>query len=41
MYEILAEDPARRERFGRFFANPDKTADGFSTTTHGQTKPAW
>ncbi|OTA98103.1 hypothetical protein M426DRAFT_17763 [Hypoxylon sp. CI-4A] len=28
MYEILAESPARRERFGRYFANPDKTADG-------------
>ncbi|KAI0378115.1 S-adenosyl-L-methionine-dependent methyltransferase [Hypomontagnella monticulosa] len=28
MYEILAEDPVRRERFGRYFANPDKTADG-------------
>ncbi|KAI1759594.1 S-adenosyl-L-methionine-dependent methyltransferase [Hypoxylon sp. FL1150] len=28
MYEILAENPERRERFGRYFANPDKTADG-------------
>ncbi|KAI1387569.1 S-adenosyl-L-methionine-dependent methyltransferase [Hypoxylon trugodes] len=28
MYEILAENPARQERFALYFANPDKTADG-------------
>ncbi|KAI0900877.1 S-adenosyl-L-methionine-dependent methyltransferase [Annulohypoxylon nitens] len=28
MYEILAANPERAERFGRYFSDPDKTADG-------------
>ncbi len=28
MYDILAENPARRERFGRFISQPEKTHDG-------------